>query len=350
MKKIYILSLMFCVLFASLVGCNKSSDNGETLTSTSEIIDTSESESAAVMETTPEVTTEALPPLDTTMYIDSSDVYLLAADTEGGYIVKHQTISFKERKFISETAVKEFDHIVLGKNYSLKYVESFESAHSDKIIDEYKYSDASSAIMRFDSVTKEPVKYAGLPYEGTNTSEEDYLSHSQTLLKDIVDFNEFSFTQTQTRMVFITYEPTQKARFTTVDGFYIPQNENERLNWREFYFDKISEEGYVTESVCITFFEGSSRRILIDIDRPNIEEKDFDFDKIEKVKKSIGGIADRHLSKDCNLKSAELVSSGLFTKNGVSYINLEIKVGFSPSDKPDSQFFTLIQVAVDVTP
>lgn len=348
---------MICVLFTFLTGCNKASgDMPDT------DINTSESEITTISEVTtpeitppevtaPEVTTEAYPPLDTTMYISDSDVYLLAADVECDYIVKHQTISFKERKFISETAVKEFEHMCLGKNYSLKYVESFESAHSDRIIDEYKYkvSDSRWAIMRFDSVTKEPVKYSGLPYEGTNTSEEDYLSHSQTLLKDIVDFSEFSFAKTQTRMIFITYEPIKKSRFTTVDGFYIPQNEDERLTWREFYFNKKSEEGYVTESVCITFFE-TSRKILIDIYRSNIEEKDFDLDKIEKVKNSIGGIADLHLNDKYTLKSAELLSSGLFTKNGTSYINLTIEIRFSPYDNPNVQLSSLIQVVVDVTP
>ena len=364
MKKIYILSLMICVLFTFLTGCNKASGDmpdTDINTSESEITTISEvttpeitpPEVTAPEITTPEVTTEAYPPLDTTMYINSSDVYLLAADVECDYdcIEKLQTISFKERKFISETAVKEFDHIVLGKNYSLKYVESFESAHSDRIIDEYKYkvSDSKWAIMRFDSVTKEPVKYAGLPYEGTNTSEEDYLSHSQTLLKDIVDFSEFSFTKTQTYMNFITYDPVQTATFTTVDGFYIPQNEDERLIDRVFYFDKKNEEGYVTESVRITFFE-TSRRILIDISRSNIEEKDFDLDKIEKVKNSIGGIADIHLNYKYTLESAELLSSGLFTKNGTSYISLTIEIRFSPDDNPNVQFSSLLQVAVDVTP
>jgi len=349
MKKIYILSLMFCVLFASFVGCNKSSDNGETLTSTSEIIDTSENETTTNVEvTTPELTTEALPPLDTTMYINSSDVYLLAADIEGGYgyIVKHQTISSEERKFVSETAVKELNHTFLNKNYSLKYVESVKTS-TNKNIDIYEYSDdETSGYIRFDSATKKMTKYSGMLYEFDAISEEDHISYCKKLLKDIVDLDEYTFSEVKTRMYFIH---DNGMRATTLDGFYIPKNENERLVWREIYLNRKIKGKYVTGSVCVTIAENRNR-MIIDISEGNIDEKDFDFNKIEAAEKSIAGIADMHLSNNCKLNSVELESMAISKRNGISYLTMNIKVYFSPLDSPDKQYDGVIQFFVNVTP
>ena len=221
----------------------------------------------------------------------------------------------KEYEFIDDTAVKEISISILGKTYTLDYLNSANMPNNDFKIHVYKVDETEKGKVFIDSQTGQVVKYIDIPFENNLLSEEDYVKVVKDIVADGYDFEKSQYSS-------ITwYSDGSKA------NEFKQLEDGEGLRWRDFYFTRYVD-GIKTNEHVSAIFSFISNTISVEIFNFNYEEETFDqtnkhMDELEEVLKEY---ISNSLIEGYKVNQVDFVSHHLFVKDKVVYVYTSISI------------------------
>lgn len=279
------------------------------------------------------------------LYVDMKDVFLYQV-AEGGIVSEKRTTKFDSKEYKSNTAVSQKSYTYKNKALDLKYLKSSTVSKSDKTVDVYDFGGENNEWIIFEGDSNTLVKLVNFTFDRSMSSEKESIELINELAWKNIDLSEYEYYSVETHMYFLT---ETHMRSTTVDGFYIPKNENEILRERSFYFNKCINGIKTNDHIYATFYNGKYTMEIYSFD---YKESDFDFKKIDEAQKSLEAIAALYMKSNYEVKTVDVIDQVLFIQDGKSFIQFTTDISFSDINASNNEAIlsTRIVFMIDVTP
>lgn len=279
------------------------------------------------------------------LYVDMKDVFLYQV-AEGGMVSEKRTTKFDSKEFKSNTAVAQKSYTYKDKVLALKYLKSSTVAKSDKTVDVYDFGGENNEWIIFEGDSNIPVKLVNFTFDHSMSSEKESIELIKKLIWRNIDLSEYEYYSTETYMYILT---ETHMRATTVEGYYIPKNENEILRERSFYFNKCINGIKTNDHIYATFYKGKYTMEIYSFD---YKESDFDFRKVNDAQKSVEAIAALYMKSNYEVKTVDVIDQVLFIQDGKSFVQFTTDISFSDMNASNKEavLSTRIMFMIDVTP
>ncbi len=252
---------------------------------------------------------------------------------------EQRTTKFDTTKYI-DSEVESKKYLKINEvEYSMTYEESAILAISDLAVHTYKIDGLETARVIVDAIDGSIVKYIGILYTESLTSEEDYLKFMQKIYPSS-NYSAYDYES----MTQCYYFSDSEIRSHVENGFLL-ENENRSINSHYFFF---------TQSIASVQTGNHISAIFNSNNTFSLEIYDFDYKMDEfqsllnlspKLDDILKTYVKDNLKPEFEISAYDIGKQKLFIKNDNPYILTTISVTFTQINDPDlSQYTTNLQI------
>ncbi len=230
-------------------------------------------------------------------------------------------------KYTDENAVQEKHFTFFGNEYELTYKGSGRYELSDLRVQNYTvqvddFYRKGLWYVEFDEKTGEIVRLY-MPYEGTEKSEEDYISTILLLVGDRVNISEMN-KKVKTR---VSVQEERGSYSEKREGFITEIKENEKIVTYEFIYTTESN-GFGLEKRVAATFAVSAGNIGLQIIEGNSSPRQVNADK-ELLEDTVRAFVDEKKQNGIRIKNISFSSWEIWEYNEKDYVHVTAEIEFS---------------------